>query len=336
MALQTLPYLVVPDPRVFDTAGADMLIDAAGEKAAFCLRVGKAGDIHKIHFRLGTVTTGQTLKASLQDLDASGDPDGVIDQSGTVAVADTDDDAWKTVILGVDRTVAVGAMLAVVIEYNTTVGTLIVKRGTNTLNYGNAYCDLYTTLWTKSTAAPIVKLEYSDGTVYHQQGVQTAIAGSIEYHTASAVDERALRFQLPFPARCLGLAFHGRLNADAELVLYNAGGALATAVLESDHKANSTDLVYSALFATPQSLSANTTYYAALKPTVTPAVVRLYEWTAVANADFAGMSGGTGFYTATRADAGAWTEVNTQRPQIFLLLDQFDDAASGGLGVLGG
>src|SRR5438093_3319795 len=119
MSIVTVPEFLTPTPHYFDWFNhVSFLIDASGEKVAFIVRAPKAGTITDIGFRLGVVTTGQTLKVSLQDVDGvTGNPDGVVDQSNTVAVADTDDELWKTVTLP-GRTVVLGEVFAIVIEFN--------------------------------------------------------------------------------------------------------------------------------------------------------------------------------------------------------------------------
>ena len=95
-AMHAAPHLAGP------WAVGGMTLDASGEKAASIFRVPKTGNIRTLRFRLGTVTTGQTLKAGLYTVDTSGDPTTTAYGGmavGTVAVADGDDNTEKVVTL---------------------------------------------------------------------------------------------------------------------------------------------------------------------------------------------------------------------------------------------
>ena len=66
MALQTIKGGAVMPPWISTVAngyGFDygLLLDAASEKAGMVVTVPKAGNIRKIGFRTGTVTTGATM-----------------------------------------------------------------------------------------------------------------------------------------------------------------------------------------------------------------------------------------------------------------------------------
>src|SRR5687768_9301872 len=112
MALQNRAYLYFPVVEDPNTVTSVLTLDASGEKAGFVFPAPKTGALSKVHFFLGTVTTGETLAASLQNVDGSGNPDGTADQSGTVAVASSDDNTWKTVTFGTTRSVTRGELLS--------------------------------------------------------------------------------------------------------------------------------------------------------------------------------------------------------------------------------
>ena len=122
MPLQPSPVVVWP--RMWNQSSAAVhTLDAAGEKLGFIFSVGKTGNISKLVIRCGAVTTAETLKLSLQDVDLStGEPDETEDQSGTFTPVVND---WVEVTLGSSRAVTVGDLLAVVIEFDSTVGDVI-------------------------------------------------------------------------------------------------------------------------------------------------------------------------------------------------------------------
>jgi hypothetical protein len=330
MALTNRPYASVP-AGFNPGAGFNVLLDASGEKCAFVFVVPETGNLAGVRFRLNTVTTGETLKASLQDVDpATGDPDGTLDQSGTVAVADTDDNTWKSVTFGAARAVVRGEVLAVVIEFDSAVGSLNIAGGT-VLVYGNAYIDQFTSLWTKQARSPVVVLDYDDGNVYAPPGCLSTAANVIDFASASTPDERGIRFRLPYPVRVIGLVFFGRLGGGCDLVLYDSDGAtvLGTASLDGDVKQSAGDLEFVGLFEEAVDLEAETYYRATVKPS-TATVVRVHVMEAVDQGALDGLPGGQEFHGTERTDGGAWTDETAERGPVWLLVEGFDDGASAG------
>lgn len=338
MPLVNRPFWHLPAYYVPTTANTILVLDAAGEKAAFLFGAPKAGAIAKVTFRLGTVTTGRTLKLSLQDVDpATGDPDGVADQSGTVGVADTDDNVFKTVTLGATRSVGRGEVVACVIEFDDLVGNLQIACG-NQIRVGNAYSDLFTTAWAKQSRTPVLVLEYDDGSIASPFGCLAGPHATRTFNNTSTPDEIALRFRLPFPVRCAGLSFLGTLSGDCELVLYQGTSPLATLSLDKDLRSGGEE--FGGFFANSVDLAANTVYRASVKPTTTTNLS--LQLTDVAEAAHMGaLPGGAELYWSERTDGGSWSDFTTRRPAIWLLCEAADDGAgAGGLlrhpGMVGG
>ena len=83
-----LSYSVYPDLAP-GLAGSGYVLNAAGQRVAFIARPPKLGSIRDVIFRLRTVTTPDPMLVSLQGVDpATGLPDGVVGQSGTVPEAE--------------------------------------------------------------------------------------------------------------------------------------------------------------------------------------------------------------------------------------------------------
>lgn len=335
MALQNNYLHMWPGPLPIGNGTAPLLIDASGEMAAHIVVIGKAGNIHKVWIRLGAVTTGQTLKVSLQDLDGNGDPDGTPDQSGTVAVADSDDNTWKSVTLGSDRAVTVGQRLAINVEYNATVGNLNVVTSAfiSGANLNNSYSDLKTGgTWAKSLRAPVVVLEFDDGTICPLLGAMPLICTNIDVASNTTPDEIALKFQVPFSCKCHGIWYGGRLSGDVDFVLYAANGTSVQGTVSNDKDAvaSASDSISANLF-DPVTLSINTVYYAALKPTSTTSM-RLYYGDVSTAAHLDTLPGGQNAHYAEQTDAGGFSATTTRRPFIGVILSAFDDGVGGGSG----
>lgn len=338
MPLTTSSYFAWPTIVPADSTSSVLLIDAATEKAAAVWRVGAAGAIRKLYFRLGTVTTGDTLLVSLQDIDGTtGDPDGTADQSGTVVVADTDDNTWKSVTLGADRTVAVGDWLGGVVEYNSFVaGSMVILRSLTSWHPG--YTDLYTGTWGKGGPTAILAVEYSDGLYYPQPGLLPGVPSSVSFHVnTSGFDEYGMHFTMPFPARAVGGGFWSSLSGDANLVLYNTNGTsvMASAVIDASNQATNSAQERNYFFNTPATLAVGSAYRLTIQPSTTTSDTLRYIDCPVAAAR-GQLPGGTAIQLTKQLDVtGSWTEVDTQRPLMWLLLDQAHDGTGGVIGMGG-
>lgn len=309
-----------------------LLIDASGEKVAAILPMPKTGNLRKIGFRTGTVTSAQTLKVSMQSLDTNGVPDGTPIQSGTQAAPASD--TWYKITLGADYAATKGDFKAVVIEFDTTVGNLNILAGSQEFDVFNVYTALYTGAWAKQGRHVMVYLEYDDGTVYFVPSTFPAVASIQIYNSGSTPDEYALRFQLPFAAQISGIVATIRMvgGGDLDLVLYSGTTALQTVSVDGDITQTVVEGRCMFLFATPQDIAANTVYRAAVKPSNANGT-RLALLTAPSNAALAGMEGGIECYLSTRTDAGAWTDNTAVRPSIGLILSGVDVSA-GSAGII--
>ena len=339
MAIETLSWGIWPTRIEADAVSTSFILDASAEKAATIWRAGHSGAIRKIHFRTATVTTGDTMRVSLQDVDTStGDPDGVADQSGTVVVAASDDSTWKTVTLGADRTVTRGDWLAAVIEFDSFVaGNMQIARNTGPVSLHGAYNDHFTAAWAKVSAHPVLAVEYSDALFYPQPGVHSGVVSSTSFNVDTvSFDEYGMLFTLPFSASCCGLGFFSSLAADLDLVLYSGTTPLQSVSWDSSI-AIAAIQAREMFFPASQTLSANTPYRVTIKPTTTSnvAIRHLDLFSAAARGQ---LPGGTVVQLTKRVDSGAWTDVDTSRPLMWLLLDGID--AGGGVigpgGAIGG
>lgn len=348
-----LPAYKRADLTPMSGGAVGILLDASGEKAAVIFRAPKAGDIHKIGFRTGTVTTGDTLKVSFQDLAATGFPDETADQYRTVSVADGNDDTWFTTGIlssdgtdsGTKRTVTKGQELAVVLEFNAYVaGNLYIA---NCDGVGSAGLDAYPYVaqkvgagptWTKinsGASIPCIALEYSDGSFAFIGAlpITSHTAQSFKSDTVGA-DEYALRFTVPFPMRIVGMGCVIDADGNADFILYEGTTQRAGVSIDPDMRASSSVSVYEMLFDDgPYTLSKDTVYHASVKPTTTTAVVlNIHNFNSAGILD--SVDGGQAFHLATRVDGGAWSYDTAKRPVIWLIVDGFDDATGGAGGGL--
>lgn len=318
--------------------------------------VPKTGTLTAIRFRTGTVSsTGATMRARVESVPDGGVPDGtlyVANAEGTVSVATSDDNTWKTVSIngGTGVSVTRGDRVCTVIDVDsgspTTPNTIILQSGsTLTMALGNVPKLMTNTTGSYALATNSLALgavwEYSDGMAY-VYGLNAAHGGA-----ATAVgngNERALRFQVPAPVRVMGIGAYlqnAAADADFRVRIYDSTPTLLTGA-EIDASADVDGDIFSSTtgdgycefwFASSISLSSNTTYYASI-----------YQRTAnnlsvgevqVATSDYLkAMPGGAQCYLGTRSGGtGTFSDTNTTVPMIYLLIDGIDDGAGSGSGI---
>lgn len=349
MTLQTIPGAwSIPWSGMSGAAGyASTLLNADPEKVGAVFQVPKTGNIRTIRFKMGTVTTGDTLKGGIYTVDASGDPTTTAYGSmvaGTVVVADADDNVEKTITLGTDAGATAGAFVSLVLEFNARVGGNLNIQLESTGQPGLLfpYKDTFNTgAWVKTITAMVFAIGYDDGTYVQIPGVEpwTVVSGlpttAFNVDTASA-DEYGLKFQIPYKARCRGaiVTLGAGAGADFEVKLYDTDGttALQTLTVVANLQQTTTVRAKTYLFATAQSISINANYRLTLRPTTTTDIT-LQEGIVGTAAAMDGAPGGQNWHETKRLNSGgAWTDTTTRRPFIIPLFDQLDDGVGGGAG----
>jgi len=345
MALQTIKGGGLLLPHFYgacrrDIHGGGVTIDASGEKAGFVFAVPKTGTIDRVGFTTRAVTTAQTLRAGLETTDTTNYlPTGT--QYGGSAVGTQASPAANTfyeVTLGTGASATKGDIIAIVVQFDATVGNLVIGSIDNESGGANTsfpYVAAYTTSWAKvNTAVGMHSVRYSDGTYEHVgQCVPTSPRDDTFFNNGSAADEIGNRFTLAAPCRVAGI-FSGvnHISAAVDYVLYEGTTALGTISVPAGLQAASTGYEHF-YFSSPLTLSAGTVYRLVVKPTTTSnANVREAIMLNAAMLDM--LPGGSDWYKTSRADAGSWTDTDTRRIwALGLLIDQIDDGASAGGGV---
>lgn len=334
------------------------LIDATGEKFAYIGRVWNKDratkSIRKVGFSFGTVTKagGSALTVSLQDVDLTTgpvfQPDGTQDQ--TVAIANADaafvSNTWyQTGAFSADRSVAFGELVAVVIEYDGAgrlgADLVNIRQLTSTGSFlrGQGGGALLTASWAAPSGASNVILEFSDGTFGTiLGGYPCSAVSNSSINTGTTPDEIALEFTLPYAATIEGgwvMCIPSSNAANFDVVLYTGTTALATTSVDVN-ATSALSNIYEILFATPQAISASTTYRMAIKPTTATNVAYNHHDVSAAG-HFDAWPGESGWGLTSRTDAGSWAAMTTTRqPFIGLRLSAIDSGGSGGGGPLVG
>lgn len=343
MTITTVNGMFFPEPWyiVGSTNLTNILLDAAGEKAAFILQAPKTGLIRKVHFRVGTVTTAQDTDVRLETVSTTdGNPTGTLfgtTTQATVTAASITSNAWITTpALTADASVTKGDIIAVVIaptgtpSYNVSTVTGMVASSAPT---GFPYGAHFTASWAKLGEEILVALEYSDSSfAYSPHNFPvTSMSVATTYNVDSTPDENGLKFTLTAPVRVSGAWIAVDRDGDCDVVLYGSDGAtvLASVSLDKDIDQSTTPRLSMVMFSSSVSLLANTAYRLVIKPTTVTSLT-LYGLTVNAASLLDQMGGGQALHLTTRTDSGAWTDTTTSRPHLGLIIDGIDDGVSAG------
>jgi hypothetical protein len=313
--------------------GAGLSLPSAGRKMAYLLRVPRTGTLDSIEGKLGLVTTPADIKISLQDVDATtGNPDGVVDQFRVIPSASVVTDAWLSAVLTLDgtdtgtkRTVTRGDWLAVVLEFDSAAGNLILNftlsgNAWDTLEYPRIFNGA---IWTKPTPQlPAYVFKYTDG-VYAMSragSIAPSVLSSVNPTTVTTPDEYALHFQVPFTATIAGALVYLRFSSGTyNVVLYAPNGVVLHTAPGNRSGGGSSGPVFTQ-FTAPITLAPDAPYRLAVVPTTTT-VVKLSTFGVSSCGVMSAAAGGQSWYLSTRTDAGVWTDSTLERPLIapFLL-----------------
>ncbi len=330
-AAQSFGPVFMPIDRQ-QTADTGFILDADGEKFAFISQVPKDGNIDKVHIHLGGVTTGDTLKLSLQDVDlADGDPDEVVDQSDTNIIGDGDDGTFQEFDLSSDRAVTKGDFVAVVIEFDSYVAGALIINATSTVSpVANEYPDHKTgSTWAKQGRGLHFLFEYDDGSFASVPYGLFATYSSSTYNSGSDPDEQGIKMKFPVPVTITGFIFETRFSGDFDAVLYDSDGSSVLETKSMDNSVTrSTTLPAIVIFVNEHALTKDTFYRLIVKPGASSVRLNLMTFEAAGWLD--GMTGGQNIHFTARTNGGAWTDTTTKRAMLWPLLSKFDDGAGGG------
>jgi hypothetical protein len=318
-----------------------MAIDAAGEKAANIFMAAVAKSIRKVHFRTGSVVTGDTVDVRVETVDnaANGDPTGTLwatTTNGAVVVAGSDDNVWKEATLTSDATLAVGDVFALVVANGGGGGNMqIVQYSDHAMAF--PYSDHFTSAWAKDDNPLLVVPEYSDGSFEPILGyVDTGAINSRTFKSDDATNRRGNIFQLAHPSRARGAWAWVDGDAAFTIKLYDAAGTgelATTPATNAFQRSAATPGLYFLPFTSSVNLSANTNYRIAVVPSAASNIV-VYDF----DVPVAGMldmfPGGQSCHRSVFTSS-AWVETTTARSYLGVFLDAFDDAVgAGGGGIL--
>lgn len=343
MALQTIKGgLIIPSLQTvaYPIISSVMALNTANYKGAVIMQIPKSGNISNIGFAVSAYTAPQAdINVSIETVNTSGDPAGTLWPGSTNVAYSVTSTGWKETA-ALSAAVLAGDIIAVVFA-NPAAGTpswgLASVYG-NSGNFGQnlPYCDYYTTAWAHQDRIPIIALKYDDGTYESYPCIPLSAITSVAFNTGSAATIIGAKFRLPFPSRAVGCYVYLDLDANADLILYadgSPGTELMNISLDSNKRRVITGQLFRILFDAPVSITKDTWYRLALKPSTTTSIT-LYHMDVNSTAIVDSLELGQNFLYSTSA-GGAWTDTSTRRPFMGLIFDQFDDGVSAGGPVSG-
>ena len=312
MAIVAVPEFLFPDVGTYDhDALATLAITASGNKVTFVFRAPKSGQITRVGFLLGTVTTPGTLRVSLQNTDIDGFPDGTPDQFYTLINPTA---GWQSGTLSIPRSVQISEIFAVVIEL-TTVGSMLIGcvgtigAANRYVFQGSNYVILNATK--QPTLAPSIDFEWADG-------VRAVIPGNYPFASIATFGPNTsvfgIRYKPPNVIRVRGI--WARLlpsNLSLDVVSLQLWDALDNIVRTTYINMRSSVLVAAqpaimcAYFDTPYSVPANTIIHVVFSNDF--GTTQLYYSGVYTSAGVIreGLPGGKEFWMATRT-GGNWDD----------------------------
>lgn len=319
------------------------VIDASGEKAAHIISCPKSGTLDKVEFRAAAVSQSpgsNGIKISFQTVDpADGDPDETVDQFRTIT-SGISSGAWVIPGLmtsdgtdsGTKRTVTKGELIAIVWEFQSfQAGADFTLGALDTIPGSTPYFDhKLGGVWGKEAFSASIALKYDDGTYPYVQGFcyPCATLTTDAINTGTTPDEIGMTFSFSSDVLIGGASVRVDLDGNADVVIYDSQyNVMATVSLDKDIRVDTTMRYYSVQFPDFRAL-ANEIYTLAVKPTSATSVT-IPSYTVNAAGMLDQIEGGGSWFMRTRTDAGAWTDLTTQRPWFCVQVTGIDQEVGG-------
>ncbi|MFZ9878120.1 MAG: hypothetical protein ACO3EG_06140 [Chitinophagaceae bacterium] len=233
-----MPYCMATVP----TLAAAFNMTSNAHATAFIAPVKKTGTLVKIHFRFAASNTSNNYIIRVETVDGNGDPSGTLWGANTEIQTGTGIAAGDYVAVLNSGAVfnTINEPFAIVWRASTYVSTAsisIFADGTagDFMPYYASSTNYTGGVWSARTGAPMIALEYSDGTFVMYPGNWPFTAFNLTTIT-TASNPRLVgnRINIPFTARAIGVWFVGDNDSDFELILYDSDGATVLQTISID------------------------------------------------------------------------------------------------------
>ena len=340
--LPDLPYGLATTPTL--ASAFNMTSNTAA--TAFIAPVRKTGTLTKIHFRFVASNASNNYIIRVESVNSDGDPSGTLWGANTEIQTGTGISAGEYVaVLNAGAAFnTINEPFAIVWRASTYVGTAAIAMysdGTagdfmpylaSTTNYTGG-------VWGARAGAPMIGLEYSDGTFVMYPGNWPYTAFNTTTVTTDS-DPRLVgnRINIPFTARAIGAWFVGDNDSDFEIILYDSDGStpLYTVNIDADFPVGTnaaTTLVQ--YFSASVAITKNTNYYLVVKSS--SGNIASYDGQMITNVPLSAVNAGTivqRCYTSTSTPSSPsdFTVDTDKQSYIGILYDAIDIPESSGGG----
>lgn len=320
-------------------------LDASGEYVSYVICAKENMTISHVGFRAGTATGSPTCEVRIETVDAAtGLPTGTLwatNTNGTTGTITSNSNVLQA--LTASASITKGQIFCVMVKYAT--GTSQVIQQTNNLGFVPSsvpYQVFNTGTPTKGVISAnigTVALGSSSTTFYYVPGLFPVSSSTANTFNNTSSAKRGMRFTIPFNCRAVGLKNYQNTavgDFNAILCTGDASGtelSSSSTAFEGDQNlaSNAGSAFY--YFDNPVTLTAGTAYRIVIEPT---SATNCNIWTVTPpSADYFTATPGGGAAAYTTYVASTWTDSTTQIPFMDLLIDQIDDGAGSGTGVVG-
>jgi len=194
------------DPRIFNSSTVTTaLLDGTTTRYALLVVATKSGSISQLSFFVQSLTSAQTVKVSIQTV-SSGQPSGTLWATNTSGTATPVSGATMAVTLTANATVTAGQVFAIVVEWNSTAGSISLATNEN-FGYSTQF-QYASATWTRQPAAWLLCLiAYADGTYPPEMSLYFRTGAAQNFSNTGA--ESALNFAPAHNYRLAGVYTYG-------------------------------------------------------------------------------------------------------------------------------
>lgn len=304
----------------------------------------KTGILEKIHFRFIASNTGNNYIIRVEGVNGDGDPSTALFGDGTEVQTGTGIAAGEYVATLISGAVfnTINQPFAITWRPSTYAGACSIgmySDGTagDFMPYLASSTNYTGGVWGARAGAPMVGLEYDDGTFVTYPGNWPYTALNTTIVTPSS-NPRLVgnRINIPFTARAIGVWFVGDNDSDFEILLYDSNGStvLKTISIDGDFPIGTNSATtLTQYFSSAQTITKNTNYYLVVKSSGSN--VTNYDGQMITNVPISAVNGGTiaqRCYTSTSTPSSSsdFTVDTDKQSFIGLLYDAIDIPEAGG------
>jgi hypothetical protein len=322
-----------PDPVAYVFSNATV---GGATRMAVSLRAPASGDVDRVLFRVGTVTTAATLRVRLESVsDIDHRTTGNLLATGAAGtVTSPVSNTVYGVSIATPPNVTTGGAFAIVIDTNGVAGNIGISRLNGHPLLANPYLTRWDgSLWAAGTGVVAVGAVSIGGVWRAMPGMwplsDCAIAS---FSTNSSPNERGNLITAPADMTVAGVHWspaETTATGPFEFRLYDSsGGLLASASAPGGQMIPTNAFPASHLFTAPVDLTKGESYRITVRPTSgTNIQIRNYAWPS----DYAAALPFIAFNPrrTTRSGTGAWTDTADAAEGIGLLVSAISDSAAG-------